>query len=309
MIKLARYLLLLSLAACASVPRNMPTAVPASAELVTATMLRHFHDATAISRDQFLNIYVVESSGNFIIKLSPNGDSLHAVSGFGSDHYQFNGPSGVDARITNAVFISDRFNHRIEQYTKDLVYSGTLYTRDNTDPATRFGYPAAVAADEAGNIYVADGENKRVVKARSDYSVERVIGGYSDAVRPDAVLGNPVHLAIVRDQHLIVLDHGGTSLVEFDNLGNFLARTDLNEEARSIASSNDTIFVLMSDAPNVRLFLGAGLVEINGWRVERTNADDTSSAEDLCVRNGAAYLLTREALYACRLQPMAPSGP
>src|ERR1035437_8004371 len=291
--KIVSSILLLSLTACASGPHTVGMVVPATTKLVAEKPLRPFHEAAAMSVDQFLNVYVVETSGNVVIKVSPTGDSLHAVSGFGSDHYQFNGPSGVDARITNAVFISDRFNHRIEQYTKDLAYSGTLYTRENIDPATRFGYPAAVAADEAGNIYVADGENKRVVKARSDYSVDRVIGGYSDAVRPDAILSNPISLAIGRDQHLIVLDNGGTSLVEFDNLGNLLARTQLGEDARSISASNDSIFVLMNSEPNVRLFLGTGLVELGGWRLVRTNNADSSPVQDLCVRNGAVYLLTR----------------
>ncbi len=300
--RITRYFLLLSFAACAAGPKSIVTEVPATGKLVTTNILRSFHDATAMSADQFLNVYVVESSANVVIKLSPKGDSLHAITGFGSDHYQFNGPSGIDARITNAVFISDRFNHRIEQYNKDLTYSGTLYTRDNIDPTTRFGYPADVAADEAGNIYVADGENKRVLKARSDYSVDRVIGGYSDAVRPDAILSNPVGVAIGRDQHLVALDNGGTSLVEFDNLGNLLARAQLNEEARAISSSNDTIFVLMSTPPRARLFLGTGLVEVGGWRVERTNANDTSPMQDICVRNGVIYLLTREALYACHVQ-------
>jgi hypothetical protein len=300
--RIARNLLCLFLAACAAGPKTLVTAVPINGKLVTTNMLHSFHDATTMSADQFLNVYVVESSANVVIKLSPKGDSLHAVSGFGSDHYQFNGPSGIDARITNAVFISDRFNHRIEQYNKDLTYSGTLYTRENIDPTVRFGYPAAVAADEAGNIYVADGENKRILKARSDYSVDRVIGGYSDAVRPDAILSNPVGVAIGRDQHLIALDNGGTSLVEFDNLGNLLARAQLNEEARAFSSSNDTIFVLMGAEPCVRLFLSTGLVEISGWRVERTNANDQSPMQDICVRNGATYLLTREALYACHVQ-------
>jgi DNA-binding beta-propeller fold protein YncE len=300
--KVARYYLLLFLTACASGPHTVGVAVPINGKLVTAKMLRSFYDATAMSADQFLNVYVVESSANVVIKLSPKGDSLHAIRGFGSDHYQFNGPSGIDARITNAVFISDRFNHRIEQYNKDLTYSGTLYTRENIDPTTGFGYPAAVAADEAGNIYVADGENKRVVKFRSDYTFDRVIGGYSDAMRPDAILSNPIGLAIGRDQHLVVLDNGGTSLVEFDNLGNVLERTQLSNEARAISASNDTIFVLMSQEPQIRLFLGTGLVELGGWRLVRTNDADPSPAQDLCVRNGTVYFLTREALYACHLE-------
>jgi hypothetical protein len=299
--KAIRYFLLLSLSACAAGPRTAEIRVPVNGKLVTTKMLHSFHDATAMSADQFLNVYVVESSANVVIKLSPKGDSLHAISGFGSGHYQFDGPSGIDARITNAVFISDRFNHRIEQYNKDLTYSGTLYTRENIDPTTRFGYPPAVAADEAGNIYVADGENKRVLKFRSDYTFDRVIGGYSDAMRPDAILSNPIGLAVGRDQHLIVLDNGGTSLVEFDNLGNVLERAQLSSEARAISASNDTIFVLMGQESKVRLFLGTGLAELGGWSLIRTNAADPSLAQDLCIRNGTVYFLTREALYACHL--------
>jgi DNA-binding beta-propeller fold protein YncE len=300
--KLGWSLLLLFLASCASGPRMTREAVPIVGELVPVKMLHEFHDASAISIDQFLNVYVVESSSNSIIKLSPNGDSLREVSGFGADHYQFNGPSDIDAHLTNSVFISDRFNHRIEQYTKDLTYISTLYTRDNTDPATRFGYPAAVTVDEAGNIYVADGENKRVLKARSDYSIERVIGGYSEAARADAVLSNPVDLAIAGGEHLVVLDNGGTSLVEFDNLGNLLARRELSNQARAICASNDTIFILSSEEPTVQLMLGTGLSKIGLWPIEQTNTD-TSSAEDIGVRNGAIYLLRQHGLYRCTLQP------
>jgi hypothetical protein len=298
--------ILLAVAGCAAGPRTKGDAAPVTAELIPIKRLRAFHDASAMSIDQFRNVYVVESSSNAVIKLSPNGDSLREVSGFGGDHYQFNGPSDIDAHLTNSVYISDRFNHRVEQYTKELTYVSTLYTRDNTDPSTRFGYPAAITIDEAGNIYVADGENKRVLKARSDYSIERVFGGYSEAARPDAVLSNPIDLVIAGEEHLVVLDNGGTSLVEFDNLGNLLARRELSEHAKAICASNDTIFVLSNDAPTVRLMLGTGVTEIGAWHVER-NADDDSPAEDFGVRNGSMYLLTRKALYACRLDALIRS--
>ncbi len=282
----------------------MGETTPILAELIPVKLLRPFQNATALSIDQFLNVYVVESSANSVIKLSRNGDSLREVSGFGSDHYQFNGPSDVDAHLTNAIFIADRFNHRIEQYTKNLNYTSTLYTRDNTNPATRFGYPAAVAVDDAGNIYVADGENKRVLKARSDFSVERIIGGYSEAARPDAVLSNPIDLAIAGDEHLVVLDNGGSSLVEFDNLGNLLARRELASPAKAICASNDTVFVLSAEEPSVQLVLGTGLAPLGAWHIQR-NAEDTSQAEDIGVRGGAIYFLTQQGVYACRLQLFA----
>ncbi|HWF43849.1 MAG TPA: NHL repeat-containing protein [Candidatus Kapabacteria bacterium] len=300
--------LLLLLAACASGPvTSIPHGENANAEVVITKALRHFTDASAVSLDQFLYLYVLDRGTNSVLKLSPSGDSLRVVSGFGSDHYQFNNPVDIDARLTNAIFIADNLNHRIEQYSKELAYVSTLYTRQNTDPNQRFGYPRAVAVDDAGNIYVADGENKRVLKARSDFSVERTIGGYSEATRPDAILTNPVDLAVDKDQHLIVLDNGGASLVEFDNLGNVLGRIALNEIATAITTSNDTIFALIPSRNAVRLFqsfksAGSSSAlgqEQAGWKIVQSIAIDGSPFTDIATRSGAIYLLTKEAVYAC----------
>jgi hypothetical protein len=294
-------LLLLGLWSCSSSQRATIGGTKPVAEIVPTKLLRIFHDASSLSLDQFLNVYVVESSINSVIKLSPVGDSLREVGGFGSDHYQFNGPIDIDARLTNAVFIADNFNHRIEQYTKDLTYVSTLTTHERTDASQRFGYPRAVAADDAGNIYIADGENKRVIKARSDYSIERTIGGYTEATRPEAVLTNPVDLGVDRDEHLLVLDNGGTSLAAFDNLGNILARVPLNETAKSIATSNDTIFVLIPSRSIIRVFRGPDLVEHGSLEILRTDMMETSPIEGVAFRSGAVYLLTQKALYRCAM--------
>ena len=298
MMKNFRYFLLLVCLGCSSAHPLNGTNVGITATITAIGPLHRFHDATAMSVDQFRNAYVVESSNNSVIKISPNGDSLRSLSGSGDDHYQFNGPSGIDAHLTNAIFISDRYNHRIEQYNKDFTYTGTLYTREYLDKSTRFGYPAAVAVDDAGNIYVADGENKRVVKARSDYSIERTIGGFSDATRPDAILSNPVGLAIDKEQHLIVLDNGGMSLVEYDNLGNFLVRTQLGEKACYICSYDDEIYALIPDRSIVRMFHSVTLSEEPSLEIrKRIDSTDTFSLVAFLVGDGGAFVLTRQALY------------
>ena len=303
--KVLHCLLLLPLAAC--VPGqagNSANNGRVAAEILVTKPLHHFTDASALSLDQFLYLYILDRATSTVIKLSPTGDSTRVVSGFGSDHYQFNDPVDVDARLTNAIFIADNLNHRIEQYSKELAYVSTLRTRENTDPNQRFGYPRAVAADDAGNIYVADGENKRIVKVRSDYTVERVIGGYTEATRPDAVLTSPVDLAVDKDEHLIVLDNGGPSLVEFDNLGNVLGRISLGEPANAIAVSIDTVFVLVPSHNAVRLFRTSSLTELAGWKIMRGDAVDSTSFTDIAARGGAVYLLTKQAVYPCTVRPL-----
>ncbi len=297
-----KFLCYLSVLCCLACSSSHPVSagyVGITATITALAMHHDFRDATAMSTDQFGNAYIVESSNNSIVKISIKGDSLHSLSGFGDDHYQFNDPSGIDAHLTNAIFVSDRFNHRIEQYNKDFTYTGTLYTRENIDRSTRFGYPAAVAVDDGGNIYVADGENKRVVKARSDYSIERTIGGFSDATRPEAILSNPVALAIDNQQHLIVLDNGGTSLVEYDNLGNFISRISLPGMVRSISSWGGKIYALAADQPFVYLFQSGTLMTQGAWKIVRSDTSDTSSFESFVYQTKACYLLSRHTIYLC----------
>ena len=298
--RFAPYLVMLALCGCAASHSQKDDATATSEEFVALGIIHRFHDASALSEDRFNNLYVMEASSNSVIKLSPQGDSIRATGGIGSEHNQFNNPIDIDARMTNTVFIADYANHRIEQYTKDLTYVATISTRASTNTASRFGYPQAVATDAAGNIYIADGENKRVIKMRSDYSIERTIGSFSEATRPDAVLSNPVDLAVTSDEHLIVLDNGGASLVSYDNLGNALARVDLGASAGSICTSNDTIFALIPREKLVRRFVSSQLREVGAVRLHDPEAGAESPAPFVCflARSGTYYLLTRRCLYS-----------
>jgi len=303
------YILFLAFVACSSTKNTASEVTSVTAELVPIKVLRHFDKASYISADQFRNFFVIEAGTQTVVKFSPEGDSLRAAGGFGSDHNQFIGPNGIDARLTNSIFISDNVNNRIEQYTKDLNYSATLYTHDYANSANRFGLPQAVAADQAGNIYVADGENKRVVKARPDYSIERVIGGYSDATRPDAVLANPIDLAIGGDGQLIVLDGRGTSsLVEYDALGNLLARRSLGDEATRITSVSDTIFALLPRRSEVQLFRSSGLTPIGRWAIRADKFHAGWPIIDIAARGGTIYGLSPTAVYLCRVKAITDTS-
>src|SRR5205085_2922639 len=91
-----------------------------------------------------------------------SGDSLRGVAGFGSEHNQFDDPRDVDASLTNSVAVADRNNHRIEIYSKDLIWQTTI-SGHQTGSRFQFGYPSAVKVSSVGNYIVLDEENKRAV--------------------------------------------------------------------------------------------------------------------------------------------------
>jgi hypothetical protein len=286
---------------CGSSQTITSTTAPITAQLARYKFLRAFDHGSSLTIDQFGNIYVGSLGRNALVKFTSAGDSVAAVSGTGSDHYQFNGLFDADARLSTAIFIADSRNHRVEQYTKDLTYVSTLQTRDNTDAAKRFGYPIGVAVDDAGNIYVADAENKRVVKARPDYSIERVIGGFTEATNPEAILTRPQKLAVDKEQRLLVLDAGDNSLVEYDNLGNFMCRRSLGPPpsntdiwpARRIMTSNDTVFVFSTS--EVQLLRSPKLEPLARWTIQDSD-NRRWKPLDMAMRNGMIYLIMPEGL-------------
>ncbi len=216
---------------------------------VTATLapsggFGRFIEAVAVSPDRMGNLYVLDRGASTVVKFDSLGDSIRSAGGYGRDHFQFDQPADLDARQTNNIFVADYGNHRIEQYSRELAYLATFYTREDPTQANRFGYPTSIALEDAGNLYLIDGENDRVLKATSDFRIDRVIGGYTTASRPDAVLHKPRSLAVDRANNLTVLDNGGFKLVSFDNLGNPLAARTLRTGAIRIRAFGDTLFVI-----------------------------------------------------------------
>jgi hypothetical protein len=298
----------LAIVGCGSSQQATIASAPVTGELMRVKFLHTFTDGSGVTADQFGNIYGYSLGRNLIVKFNPNGDSVAAIGGSGTDHYQFLGLFDADARLSTAISIADSRNHRIEQYTKDLAYVSTLYTRDDPDPAKRFGFPIAVAADDGGNVYIADAENKRVVKARPDFTIERTIGGYTDATRPEAILTRPEKLAVGPDQHLYVVDAGDNSIVEYDNLGNFLARRSMGPlpsatnllPTRRLIVSNDTLFVFTPD--EVQIYRARDLEPMARWTIQDSD-DRRWRPADMAYRNGTIYVMTPEGVCQYAVQP------
>jgi hypothetical protein len=275
------------LSACSSTPRTtngeITTRSHISASLIREDPTKQY---SSVSQDRFGDLYVLSRRTNSLIKYSGAGDSLRTVSGLGAGHYQFNDPVDIDARFPNRIFVADRLNHRIEEYSRDLAHISTLQTRNDPDTRKRFGYPEAIASDNAGNLFVVDGEGRRVLKFRSDRSFETSFGGYSESSDPAGALSSPVDITTDNVGNVAVLDATGPSLVAFDNFGSVRGRVLLPAHARHITSSGDSVLVLMSDA-TVRIYKLRDMSVIALWDTQPSG----DSSVDLAA-GGRYYLLS-----------------
>ncbi len=176
-----------------------------------------FTGAADLDYDIQGNIYVVDRAGNMLVKYSPQGDSLRAVSGLGSDNLQFDEPVAVVARQGNDIYVADMNNHRVQRFNRELDYITTIYTRDDPDERTRFGYPRDIAVTREGDLLVVDGENRRIARFNQ---IGRFVRTFGDNAAGAGRLTDPRLIEVDEENNSYVLDRD--RLLMFDRFGTYV---------------------------------------------------------------------------------------
>ena len=163
-----------------------------------------------ISCCAFGQTYTIDTfAGNGTIGYS--GDNGPATSA------QLNQPWGVAVDAAGNVYIADTVNNRIRKVANGVISTvagnGTLGYSGDDGPATsaQLSWPAGVAVDSAGNLYVADQNNNRIRKV-SNGVITTVAGngtpGYSGDNGPatSAKLYGPKGVAVDSAGNLYIAD-------------------------------------------------------------------------------------------------------
>ena len=148
-----------------------------------------FFDPGAVAVDGSGTVYVGESSANKIRKITfdgvvttfAGGLASGSIDGTGSNA-MFHGPAGVAVDGVGNVYVADTGNHTIRRITSSGVVTtlagtaGSSGSADGTGSAARFNYPAGMAVDGAGNLYVVDYGNHTIRRITSDGQVTTIAG-------------------------------------------------------------------------------------------------------------------------------------
>src|SRR5262245_57161709 len=105
------------------------------------------------------------------------------------------------------LYVADVFNHAIRKVTPNGVVTtlagspGNPGSADGTVSNARFAYPAKVAVDSAGNVYVSDDGNSTIRKVTPDGVVTTLAGlagnpGSADGTNSDARFNTPDGVAV-----------------------------------------------------------------------------------------------------------------
>ncbi|MCB0170160.1 MAG: choice-of-anchor D domain-containing protein, partial [Anaerolineae bacterium] len=133
-------------------------------------------------------------------------------------------PTGVAVDSAGNVYIADHYNHRIRKVNANGIISTIAGNRsygydpsDDGGPATNASlyYPYGVAVDSAGNVYIADHNNRRIRKVDTNGIISTIAGNGSYGYDPtddgglatDASLYYPYSVAVDSASNVYIADY------------------------------------------------------------------------------------------------------
>ena len=194
-----------------------------------------------VATDTAGNLYVADPRDHRVRRIDAEG-MITTLAGTGQRGYTGDGapaaearldhPEGVAADRAGNVYVADSANHRIRRIDAEgtiTTLAGTGergYSGDGGLAAeARLAFPADVAVDASGNVYVADSWNHRVRRIDAEGTITTLAGsgfpGYSGdgSQASGAFLSNPTAVAVDASGNVYVADSWNHRVRRIDQSG------------------------------------------------------------------------------------------
>jgi len=217
-----------------------------------AATLATLGDPYGIAFDGTGNLYISDNGTQRIRKVDAVSGIISKVAGDGTTAYggdnglanvaQLNYPNGVAFDSAGNLYIADFVNHRIRKVaavggvitTASIITTvagtGTAGFSGDSGAATsaKLNYPADVAFDSTGNLYIADKTNHRIRKVDTSGTITTVAGTGTSGFNGDGITATSAQLK----------NPGG---IAFDSTGNLYIAEYLGHRVRKVAAISGTI--------------------------------------------------------------------
>jgi sugar lactone lactonase YvrE len=188
------------------------------------------------------NVYIVDS-GNYIIRRVDAQGIISTYAGNGNSGYGGDGGPATSASLGNVgslaldgagnLYVADTANNRIRQVTPQGIISTCAgngqpgYSGDSGKTTDgKLNAPTGVAADAAGNLFIADTGNNVIRKVTAGGVISTYAGGGTDPYTSGdggpavgAYMPQPVSVALDGQGNLFILDHGELRVRKVDTGG------------------------------------------------------------------------------------------
>jgi PKD repeat protein len=194
---------------------------------------------SGVAVDAAGNVYIADQLNDRVRKVTATGviatiagtgDAGFAGDGGQATSAQLRNPFGVAVDVVGNVYIADRDNHRVRRVDAAGVITSVAGTETfgfsgDGGPATsaQLKFPAGVAVDAIGSIYIADSNNHRVRRVSTGGVITTVAGTGTAAFSGDggqaisAQLDFPLGVAVDAIGNLYVADTGNRRVRKVTN--------------------------------------------------------------------------------------------
>ena len=190
-----------------------------------------FRTPTSVAVDAGGNVFVTDNGANVIRKIAADGTlttfagksgASGSSDGAGAEA-RFATPRGIAIDAKGNLYVADEGNSNIRKITSAGIVStlagaaGQTGSADGTGSAARFAAPRALAADAAGNVYVADTDNHTIRKITPAGVVTTLAGkpgetGNVNGMGAAARFSEPRSVAVDAAGNVFVADTGNSAI-------------------------------------------------------------------------------------------------
>src|SRR3569832_861004 len=271
-----------------------------------------FDNPAGIAIDAGGNLYVADQNNNVIRKIALDNTVTTLAGSAGaagsSDREgmaaRFNHPQGISLAADGMLYVADRDNYIIRrvspsgEVTTVAVSLGINGSADGTGMAAQFFAPQSIAADSAGNLYVADaflfdrmclcGANGLIRKIAPNGEVTTLAGtskvyGSADGTGPAARFNLPLGIASSSSGELYVADTFNNTIRKISPAGAVstfagLARTSGYADGNAMAALfNDPLGLAADSSGNLYVSDTSNLTDASNALIRKVAAQGTVS--------------------------------